>query len=358
MSQANPKYSEFEIAPKRDRQSPETNTNLPVYELTDEVDPTQEIRTLINELHTVARDARLQLMGVEHQRDDAVRQLNEALWRQEESDRRAQESAAKLADIQKQVLSIRQARDAAQAQNLAVTNRLLRAEDEIAELQYAREDALKAADARAEKTTAFCEQLDAVSRERDAAIKEVGDLRSELEEQRRKALELAEQESAMAQADSEQATALAQARAEVLALTQKHDVERNRAQEQAREAEEARQQIVELRTRVAENTHIASELEEIRGQLAAVTADRDLQFQRGEGLLLKSVSQEEQLAAVTEELVAALRKRQEALENAARDEVRRLQPFDLASELESTWREVLKTCASLQLKLAQTSRPL
>lgn len=386
MSQTNPKYSEFEIASKRERRSPAPITNLPVNALTDEVDPTQEIRNLINELQTSAREARAHLQGVElerddlaakletagdqiaefrqqfveiskvlrerdaaienadrlthqcrglerkvedvsrerndaqrqrddavRQRDDAMRQRDEAVRRREENNRSTQESAAQLAEVQKQVLSIRQARDSAQAQNLAIASKLLRADDEIAELGYARETAQKAAEKAAEEAADFRRQLDAVTQDRDTTIKQIGDLQAELDEQRRKVLDLTEQKSAVAQEGSEHAAALAEARAQVLSLTQERDAARNRAQEQAREIEEIRQQIGELRTREAEAVGTATELEEIKRQLAALTADRDLHLQRGEEYLAETVSQQERLAAVTDQLAAAQHGREEAL---------------------------------------------
>jgi DNA repair exonuclease SbcCD ATPase subunit len=341
MSQANPKYSEYEIAPERERQSPAPITNgLPVHVLTDEVDPTQEIRTLINELQTAARDSRLQLMGVEHQRDGAVRQLNEIL---RESDRRTQEFAAKFAEVQKQVLAIRQARDASQAQNLAITSKLLKVDDEIVDLGYARDAALKTAEVSSEKITSFCEQLDVVTRDRDVAIKQADDLRSGLEEERRKVVDLEGQRSGLVQTNHEQATALMEARAEVLALTEKHDDDLSRAQELAHGE--------------------AAELESTRRELAAASADRDSKIQRSRELLAETVSLQEQLAAVTDQLAAAQREREDALENAERYEERRLQFIDLASQLEATRRELSKTSADLgearlQLKLAQTVRVL
>src|SRR5258706_858321 len=70
MSQTNPKYSEFENAQKRDRRGPAPITNLPVNALTDDVDPTQEIRNVISELQGSSRDARTKLQDVEMERDE------------------------------------------------------------------------------------------------------------------------------------------------------------------------------------------------------------------------------------------------------------------------------------------------
>jgi chromosome segregation ATPase len=111
----------------------------------------------------------------------------------------------------------------------------------------------------------------------------------------------------------------------------------------------------ELRARAAEATQATSELEQI---LAAVIADRNAQLQRGDALVAKTISQEEQLAAVTDRLAVAQRERQEALEKARRNEAERIQSVDLASEFEAARRELLNTCAGLQRKLAQISGPV
>jgi CheY-like chemotaxis protein/uncharacterized coiled-coil DUF342 family protein len=386
MSQTNPKYSEFEIAQKRDRRGPAPITNLPVNALTDDVDPTQEIRNLINELQSGSRDARAKLHDVEHerdelaaklehavdqiaefrqqfveitavlrdrdaavenadrlsrqlrdverkleavsrersdsqrqrdesvrQRDDAMRQRDEAVRRCEENNRSVQESAAQLAHVQKQVLSIRQARDTTQSQKRELEVRLGRSEDELAELTYEREALQKTADKATEEAADFRRQLDAVTHDRDATIKQVADLQSELDAQRSKVLDLTEQKSAVVMAGSEHASALAEARAQVLSLTQERDAARSRAQEQAHDTEEIREQMQQLRDRNAETTVPVAEIEEIKRQLAALATDRDLHLARQKELLVETDSQQERLAAITDQLAAAQRGREEAL---------------------------------------------
>jgi CheY-like chemotaxis protein/uncharacterized coiled-coil DUF342 family protein len=440
MSQTNPKYSEFEIAQKRDRRGPAPITNLPVNALTDEVDPTQEIRNLINELQSGSRDARAKLHDVEHerdelaaklehasyqitefrqqfveitavlrdrdaamenaerlarqlrdlerkleavsrerhdsqrhrddavgQRDDALRQRDEAVRRCEENNRSVQESAAQLAHVQKQVLSIRQARDNTQSQKRELEVRLGRSEDELAELTYEREALQKTAEKATEEAADFRRQLDAVTHDRDATIKQVADLQSELDAQRTKVLDLTEQKSAVAMADSEHASALAEARAQVISLTQERDAARTRAQEQAREIEEIREQMQELRNQNSESTVLAAEFDEIKRQLAALSADRDLHVARQKELLAETDSQQERLAAITDQLAAAQRGREEALTSLTsaqkqidliisdRDAVRQ-QSVERALEIESQIASLRKQMTELEQRAGEASQ--
>src|SRR6188768_206041 len=79
MSQPNPKYSDFDFASKRERRGPAPITNLPVNALTGDIDPTQEIRNLINELQAAARDAKSRTGVAEQERDDLALQLEAAM---------------------------------------------------------------------------------------------------------------------------------------------------------------------------------------------------------------------------------------------------------------------------------------
>ena len=80
----------------------------------------------------------------QRQRDDAVRQRDETARKFETSSAPPRNSARSIGETQKQLLTIRQARDGAHAQILELTNKLAQAEDQVAEAEYQRELAQKA----------------------------------------------------------------------------------------------------------------------------------------------------------------------------------------------------------------------
>jgi CheY-like chemotaxis protein len=338
------KLSDFtEFLPKTERRTPLPITNLPVNAITEETDPTLEIRTLIEQLQQNARDARSQARASEQERDavalelarsrqqidmleenerelrshfvevtsliqerdaaldeserrgqalaealrkneaaarerndaqrqreDAVRQRDEAMRKFEAFNRASEEHARITAETQKQLLTIRQARDGAHAQVLELNNKLGAAEDQIAEVEYQRDTAQKASKQAATEAADFRRQLDIVSTDRDATAKQVEQLSAELDAQRQKYLDLAEQKTAVQAADGEHVAALAEARAQVGSLAAERDAARNRAQEQARELEELRAQFQTFRDEATQNSGTA--LAEAHEKITALEA--------------------------------------------------------------------------------------
>ena len=399
MSHPQPKLSAYtEFHPKPEPRTPLPITTLPVNALSEDADPTLEIRTLIEQLQQTARDARTQSRATEQEKDALAHQLGRAeqeieVLREnerdlrshfvevtslikerdaavEESERRARalaeaaqklESAARergeaqrqrdevarqrdetvrkfaaynratdeqsrlIGETQKQLLNIRQARDGAHAQIIELTNKLTRAEDEAADLEYQRELAEKATKQAATEATEFRRQLEATALDRDVTVQQVEELTRELDEQRRKLLDFSEEKSAVLQAGSEHLAALAEARAQVFSITQERDVARSRAQEQARELEELRGQFQKFRdeemqasaqalaeaheklaaaeTQARESRHgarnVQQELEAVSQQLAALHT-------LGEAASVKQAESERQLAALSEEHADAL----------------------------------------------------
>lgn len=480
MPQTKTKYSEFDLAPQRERHDQRPIPGAPLNPPSDEADATQEIRSLIDDLQESGRASRERLQEAEHARDTlagqlavAARQLQElqarekrsqqqlaeasnlqrerdgarealerlarqtkdferkleaairerdaaavqrddATRRREEATHSGREAAAQLAQVQKQVISIRQARDAAQAQGREHAIKLSRLDDEIAELGSARDSAQKAARQAAEEAADFRRQLDAVTLDCDATAKQVSQLQRELDEQRAKVLNLTEQKSAVAMADSEHVTALAEAREQVLSLTHERDAAHARAEEQARALDEIRQHVQEMRDRQASESVPAAELEEARRQLVALVAERDRHVAREKEFLEETGSQQERLAALTEQLAAAQqqidqvicdrdaaqqkgvestlgieaqlsalrkqvgelekcageagkrveaahRERDDALTKAAHFESQRLQSIDLAAQLDAAKRDLLNLSADLaesrlQMKFAQAGK--
>ena len=305
---------------REQRRVPLPITNLPVTAISEDMDPTAEIRTLIEQLQQTARDARGQIRAVEkekenlavqledslaqidrlranesdmrsqfvevtthirerelaradadrhqvaaieakkqvdsvvkerndaqRQREEATRLRDEALRKSDTFRRAADEAAAKIAEAQKQVVAIRHARDAAHALNLELTDKLSRAEDEIAELGYVQEAAQKTAKQADAELSEYRRQLETVTSDRDATAKQVEMLTQELDTQRSRLMEFVEQKTEASPSDGEPASALAAVRAQVASLTQERDVARLRAQEQAKELEEIGLQFRTLR---------------------------------------------------------------------------------------------------------------
>ncbi|MEA3209751.1 MAG: hypothetical protein QOE70_2808 [Chthoniobacter sp.] len=317
--------------------------NFAVTALTQEIDPTQEIRTLIEQLQQTARDARGQLRAVEHerdefaqqlqqavvqveelranerelrshftevstilrdrdraleegeqhrraakkaqdelaaiarergdaqrQRDEAVRQRDDSMRRLETLNRSVSESGSRNGEVQKQLVALRQARDAAHTQNLEQSERISRLEDAIAELEYQRDAAIKSQTVAQGAASEYQGQLETISLDRDAAARQVEELGRELDAQRRKLLDLGGEKSVELQAGDEHAAALVEALAQVASLAQERDAARQQGHEQARELEELRAQFQAFRDEHAKVTH--AELAGTHEKLAAVEA--------------------------------------------------------------------------------------
>lgn len=360
-------YSEFR--PKKERRPSLPITNLPVNAISEETDPTLEIRTLIEQLQQTARDARGQVNAVERerdevaleltrahqqieslraterelrshfveitslieerdaaqdeaerheqalvdatkkneavvrerndaqrQRDDAVRQRDEATRKFDAFQRGNEEQARLVSETQRQLLTIRQARDGAHAQILELNTRLGQAEDQIAELEYQNEAAQKTGKQTADEAAEFRRQLDIVTTDRDATARQVEQLTAEVDAQRKKYLDLAEQKSAALQSDSEHTAALAEARAQVESLTQERDVARSRAQEQARELEELRTQFQAFRDEQAQTSNAA--LAEAHEKLASLETQSREARHEANNLRQRIEAMNEQLTAL------------------------------------------------------------
>lgn len=383
-----PNFSEFsDHPPRRERRSPLPITNLPVNAISEPSDPTQEIRTLIEELQKTARDARSQARFAESERDELERQLEDALAKVEQlranerelrshftevttilherdeavraRDRMlrvekesaekisilsrerndfarqrddaihqrdevqrtveglknaAAEASARVAEAQRQVTAIRQARDNAHAQNLELTNKAARLEDEVAELGYQRDAAKKAQQQIQAEAAEHRRQLDMMTSDRDATAAQVEQLTAELDVQRKKLLDLAEQRTVEVRADNDQSEALAEARAQMASLVQERDAARQRMQEQARELEEIRAQFHNFRD--VESQTISRELEEARAKFAALETHAREARHEAKNLQQQVVAFREQIAGlqqVLEETAVQKREMEERL---------------------------------------------
>lgn len=391
MSKPNQLSDYTEFLPKTERRSPLPITNLPVNAISEEIDPTLEIRTLIEQLQQTARDSRAQVRTLEQerdgmvtalaraeqqiealqaterelrshfvevtslikerdaaldeserrghalseamrknetsmrerndaqrQRDDAVRQRDEALRKFESLGRSSEEHARIISETQKQLLTIRQARDGAHSQILELNTKLGAAEDQLAENEYQLEQAQKSLKQVTAESGELRRQIDIVTTDRDATARQVEELSGELDAQRQKYLDLAEQKSAAVAADGEHLAALAEARAQVLGMMTERDAARTRSQEQTRELEELRSQFQAFRD---QSTQASSQtVNEAHEKVAALeTQCRESRH------VARNLQQ--QLDSTTEQLTAAQKASDEAgsQQHAARERAEALE---------------------------------
>jgi CheY-like chemotaxis protein/uncharacterized coiled-coil DUF342 family protein len=311
------------------------------------------------------------------ERDGAMRERDIAMRAREEGARERDEARGKLAEAQKQAVSLRQARDAAQAHCHELTDKAQHLTDQLAELSHerdtARKEAAEAADLRRRGEEA--------ASERDRLAEKLAGASRELEAQRQHVLELTEQQSKVAQSSSEHASALAEAREEVLKLNKERDAARARAQEKVRELEELREELQRARAEAAatnsgssgqDQAQLAEQLaaeqashEEVLASLTAaqkqiehIIRDRDQVRKQGIEQTLEAQKQieasrqelkamESKIADAERRANATLRERDTALEKAENFDQQRLQAIDVAAQLDAAKREIRQLTADI-----------
>lgn len=309
---------------------------------------------------------------IQRQRDDAIRQREEAARKHDTFQRGNEEQARLISETQRQLLTIRQARDGAHAQILDLNTRLGQAEDRIAELQFQCESAEKVAKEAGEGSADIRRQLEMVTTDRDTTARQVEALTAELDAQRKKYLDLAEQKSAAQQADNEHSAALAEARAQVESLSQDRDAARNRSQEQARELEEVRAQFQKFRDEQAQasNTALAAaheklaalegqsrearhEANNLRQKLMAMNEQVNALQVAGEQARNKNSSAQQEIETMTREREAALTSlsaAQKQIDHIIRDrDEMRKQATENALDLEAKVIDLQTQIATLEL---------
>lgn len=246
----------------------------------------------------------------DRQREGAVRQA-------ESLNRSLHAVSAELEQAQKQVVSIRQARDAAQAQAHELVDKLAAAEDEIAELGYARDAAQKGGKQATEEVTQLRRQIEKITQARDTLAAQIAELTREVDEHRSKLLDIAEEKSAVSQADSEHAAALTEVRQQVSNLTAERDHARGQVEQRLAEIETLRAQVESLVAEQSAAQEPSSEIQELARQIEILTAERDARAAKEHEHLEEIVAQEERLAALATQLSATQRGREEALTSVA-----------------------------------------
>lgn len=200
-------------------------------------------------------------------------------------------------EIQRQVLSLRQARDAASAQNASMRQRINEFEDQIAEITYERDEALEAAKTAGAAESAALKAEIAELRKKNAAIStllesvttELQELRqvqqgreSEMEKMgRERELEMAEYGSKLDELRAAYENRLQVARQQYETAINERDSARNRTQDRESEMDGLRGQLSEMRAVAdrlgAESAERARQIEGLQGEkLRADNAEKIL----------------------------------------------------------------------------------
>ena len=217
------------------------------------------------------------------------------------------------ADLQRQIVSLRQARDAAQAQKQELATQLARREDEIAELGYVRDASTKAAEQAKREALELRRQLETMAQDRDSRahqVNEVNELKAALDE----AYAQLGGSNGGSAGDPEE---LAGAQRQLQNLSEERDALHEHLQELETELEKHRRDADKLRKLERPRSAVQLELDEVQLQLAAASEEREMRAVREQELLAQAEALEERLVAVQEELSASSQHRESALTSLA-----------------------------------------
>ena len=258
-----------------------------------------------------------------------------------------------LAEAQKALLSIRQARDTVVTQNENLLKQLARVKEELEQ---------------------FRSETGTVEHVRDAAVQQAQELKHECDELRRKALELTEQQFVLLNAEKNHNLALADARQQIAATAEERDAARA-------DAEKLRAQLEATRAKPPPNDRVATELEDARHKLADLEAQTEgfrAQQKKNIAALTKHLAADRETLrskfneerSILEGQIAALQAQLSANEKntgasralAGRIEQQRLEIVELCSQLHAARAEIHELRATLDevrsgKGLARTTAP-
>ena len=360
-----------DFSPKSVRSIPAPITHLPVNALTDAIDPSHEIRTLIEQLQNTARDARLSALTLEDEKDELGVQLENALrqidqLRSNEREIRSQfveitsvirerDSAVQETDkLRRTVVETqRQCEVAVRERNDTQRQRddLVRRQNEdarakqqaIAQLAEAQKQTVCLRQARdaanshnlelTAKISRFEDDFAELGYQRDAAQKTQKQLHEELLDLRRQIglvaadrdatevqmqeltqqLDEARRKSLEGAGHVEADAAHAEALLHLESVTIERDAARTKTQELTAELDVMRIQIGELRDQ-ANLPNVPLQIhEDLLRQLASITAEREKLAARERQLTEEIESQRQHLTQFIEQLAVAQQDREQAL---------------------------------------------
>ena len=287
-------YTEF--LPKKERRSPLPITNLPVNALTEENDPTLEIRTLIEQLQETAREARGQVRAVEQDRDAVALQLTRAEHKIES----LQETERELRSHFVEITTLIEERDAAieetERRGLALSEAIRKNEAAVRErndAQRQRDDAIRqrdeslrksetssrSSDEQARLITETQKQLLAIRQARDTVHGQILELNKKLGATEDQLAETEYERDAAQTAAKQSANDTSEFRRQLEAITNDRDATAKQVEELTAELDEQRAKYLDLAEQKSaeqqtDGEHAAA-LAEARSQVASLTQERD-----------------------------------------------------------------------------------
>ncbi len=287
-------YTEF--LPKKERHAPLPITNLPVNAISEEVDPTLEIRTLIEQLQETARDARTQLRGVEKERDDLGLNLARAQQQIEALRDNERELRSHFVEVTALISERDAALDESERRGHALAEAMKKGETTVRErndAQRQRDDAVRQRDEAVRKFENFNRsseenarlisetqrQILAIRQARDTAHAQILELNNKLGQAEDQIAELEYQRDAAQKAQKQAAGEVADFRRQVDVITTDRDATAKQVEQLSAELDAQRQKFLNLAEQksaalAADDEHVAA-LTEAREQVDGLVQERD-----------------------------------------------------------------------------------
>ena len=297
MSHPQPKHTEYtEFVPQDERRTPLSIASLPEAAMSEESDPTLEIRSLIEQLQKTARDARAHARTAEQERDAMAHQFARAGQQIEV----LRETELDLRSHFVEVTSLIQERDAAvetgERRRRELAEAALKLEDaarERSEAQRQRDEAARQRDETAGKFAAFNrandeqtrligetqKQILAIRQARDGAHAQLLELTNRLGRAEDQAADFEYQRELSEKAARQAATEAAEYRRQLDTTTLDRDATARQVDELTRELDGQRGKLLDLTEQKSAVLQAGSEhaaaLAEARAQLLSVSQERD-----------------------------------------------------------------------------------
>ncbi|EDY17171.1 response regulator receiver protein [Chthoniobacter flavus Ellin428] len=294
-------YSEFQ--PKKERRTPLPITNLPVNAISEDSDPTLEIRNLIEQLQQTARDSRGQVHTAERERDGIALELKRAQQQIEA----LRENERELRSHFVEITSLIQERDTAQQEAERRGKALAEAAKKSDQIVRERNDAQRQRDEVLRQRDEATRKLDAIQRgtdeqarlvsesqkqllnirqARDGAHAQILELNTRLGEAEDKIADLEYQRDNAHKAGKETESQATELRRQIDVIATDRDATAQQVQALTAELDSQRQKYLDLAeqksaAQQADSEHTAA-LAEARAQVAGLTQDRDVARSRAQ----------------------------------------------------------------------------
>lgn len=312
-----PDFSDF--LPSRERRVPSPITNLPVNALTDDLDPTREIRSLIEQLQQASRDARAQTLRAEQEKGDLASQLETALVQVEQLRAKERESRAQFVEITSLIRERDTAIEESEKQRLSsveAQRKLEAAARERNDAQRQREelsrrhaDAAKAAQDALAQLGEAQKQIINIRQARDAATGQNLELSNKFARAEDDIAELEYQRDAAQKAQKHSQEELSDFRRQLATVTADRDATASQVKDLSNQIDEARRKLLDLSEQKSavlesDSQHLAA-LAEARQQVVDITSERDAARLRNHDLTHEIDALQTQLAELREQQMVA-----------------------------------------------------